>query len=181
MKLKQIDLSKLNNVIEVGHFYMNQDVYNLGYLNNVYLLELCKDEKYTPIVFIDDIHIAHSILNLGNLKRDIESIIGRDILFVYESQMDAYIDILYSTIVIKTKVYKGGSEVKQQILHNDKLYTVATVKPIYKLSCLGYSIIWSLLRTKMNRQKTITILDSKFKSIEDIVKDKVDKVEVFYY
>lgn len=179
--MKNIDLSQLTNIIEIGHFYMNQNTYNIDYLSSDDIYKLVKDTKYNPVVFIDDVHIDHHILKLEHLKKDIEAIINREIIFVYESQLLEYNNTLYDFITVKTKSYRSGTEIKQQIHYNDKLYTVAELYPSYKLTCLGYSMIWSLLRTKMNTVETITIIDNKFKNIEDIVCFYINKVNIKYF
>lgn len=170
-----------NKIIEIGHFYMNQDEYDLSYLNSIEVKSMLSDIDYIPCLFIDDVHIDHSILDIARLKSEVEYIIKRKTYIVYESEMSNYTDILYNHVEVKNKKYNSDGTIKQQVLFNDKLYTVANISPNYKLTCLGYSMIWSLIRTRSNRVPTRTIINRKFKNIEDIVKFYVEKVEIIYY
>src|SRR6478735_9098552 len=170
-------------LIEIGHFYLNENTEDiiknkLNYLKNYKYLFI----DNTPCLFIDDIHIDIKTLNVNKVKNHIKDYINNDIQIFYESDMINHIDLLYNKLKceIKTKRYNKENKIKEQILFNNKLYTISETYPNFKLTCLGYSLIWSLYRTK-NNNITYTIISNRFKAIEDIVNFYIPENKIFYY
>lgn len=171
-------------LIEIGHFYLNENTEDVIKNKLIYLNYYIKTNLFidnTPCLFIDDVHIDIKTLNVNKIKNYIKDIIKVDIQVFYESDMINHIDLLYDKLKceIKTKRYNKENKIKEQILFNDKLYTISETYPNFKLTCLGYSLIWSLYRTKYNI--TYTLISKRFQSIEDIVKFYIPENKVLYY
>jgi hypothetical protein len=166
---------------EIGHFYQDELNPNISYLN-----DFIKTHSFifnNPCVLIDDIHIQKNTLDINNLKHNIENIIEKEISVFYESQMYDYNQLLNKNLNnhIKTIKYKNDNTIKEQIVYNNKLYTLSVLEPEYKLTCLGLAFIWSFLRTDNQKNITYTLIDRKFKNIEDIINFYNSKCNVVYY
>jgi hypothetical protein len=161
------------NQIEIGHFYLDEllcDI-NLDYLYDFKHLFVNSD----LYLFLDDIHINKCRLDYTGLKNKAESIVNQNVTIIFESEMKKYVHLIKNDVEIKRK--KFNDKIKDCILLNGKYHSLFEVYPNYTPTCLAYSLAWTKYR--LSKGNVITIIDEKYKSIEDKVKE-IYKCNVYY-
>lgn len=154
-------------IIEIGHFYIDEETPNVNYLYDMV--------KYFPansrkVLFVDDFHPDTCRLNVTGLKELCEEILSTQVDVVYESEMlDLYQQTLslFNPEDLMLQKYRKSGTVKQDLVIDGQIFTLATVSPTFKPSCLMLSLIWSLERLKQG--PTMTLIDEKYYGIEEKV------------
>lgn len=154
--------------VEIAHFYLDQE-FNTNMLDHL-KSHTFKEEDFL-FIFIDDIHVDVNRLDLSALAKLANDVVGRLVVFEYESSMIQYCEIAPQFIDNPTYLHdEHGNEL--QLLHSGKVLIDYTgIQP--QATCQMLSFVWTLYRMGILRENPpadcLTIIHKKYCKLEQRV------------